>query len=328
MSLDEIRKLQGERKWLQFCNAIILACGSESIDELLSLYAAALPNIHPQSLTKVSLRLAEALDADRAIELLEATQNAVRNSVMYGEAFDTETTTLEIRRLLFLVEKNELSGVERRLYEWKHLEMEEITKSMYCFLGYKFYEKIGNVEGAFDHLFLYAKLNPDANVIDELLRYALLSREFYNFNSVAVLPNFESSRSKELKKLFLLFKDGDTNGLSKCSSDLERLFGDSAEMVREKIYIIGLLNICFSEPEKMVHFSRIEGELGISGEMATYVVLKSLGLGLIDGWINGENRILYFNGIVPRVLKAEEIERMKMKFESWRKRVEEVVKTL
>jgi 26S proteasome regulatory subunit N9 len=328
MVLEEIKKFQGERKWLQFCDCIADACSAVPRDELLKLYTASIPNIHPKSLTKATLLIIEGLPADRAIEILELTQNAIKDSIVYGGFFDKELMRLEIAKLLLLVERGELNGVEKRIYEWKGLEMDAVMKSTYHLLGFNFYTKLGDPDSAFDHLFIYAKHSPETNVMDKLLKHALLSKRFYDFNSIAALPRFESCKDRELKKIFLLSKNGDVSGLSKCGNTLSKIFGAHAEIVRQKVYIIALLNICFSAPEKMVPLDRITSDLEISEEMCGYIVLRSFGLGLIDGWIDGENKVLYFNGTVPRVLNAEEIKQMAGQFENWKNKVRDVVRRL
>ncbi|XP_015189401.1 PREDICTED: transcription elongation factor spt5-like [Polistes dominula] len=89
------------------------------------------------------------------------------------------------------------------------------------------------------------------------------------------------------------------------------MFGERKDVVKEKAYLIGLINLCFKETERKVTFEKINEELFIDEDKIHGFVLKAFGLGLLKGWIDECNNILYFNTILPRCLPNEELEKMR-----------------
>lgn len=328
MDIGEIKKLQAERRWLQLCSAVVASIDRCPATQLLELFMQSAANIHPKSSSEVFLALSERLSPEEAIGMLATGQDILDNAVLYSGAFENEKALLEIRRCLLLVELDRVKGVEKKLFEWKGLKMCRRMQAMYNLLGFRLYEKMQNIESAFAYLLQYVELCPDADVMDVLVQYALLSKDFFNFTSVASLPGFEAMKSKSLRMLLLLFRDGDIKGLEECDGTFVETFGDCSEVVREKIYMTALLNLCFAEPEKSIRLDVIESALHISPKICVYMVLKSFGLGLIKGWIDGEAQMLHFSSLLPRSLQPEELSRIRDKFDAWRQRVCEVVSML
>lgn len=328
MRLDEMEKFRAERKWFQLCNAIIDSVEEHPVDQLVNMFLDCVGQIHPKSSSEVFLLLAEKLPVEEGVRILTVGLESLDNVVMYSGGFEVEKASLEIKRCLLLIELGETKGIEKKLFEWKSLRMPKDVSIMYNLLGFRLYEKMQNVEGAFPYLFRYMELCPKSEMMDVLVRYGLLSREFFNFTSITSHPGFDGMRNKDLREILILFREGDIDGLEKYEKKFNGMFGGDSEGVREKMYITALLNLCFNEGERQIPFEKIEKSLNISSETSTYIVLKSFGLGLINGWIDGENRVLCFSGVCPRALQPGEISRIKDKFYSWEKRVHEVISML
>ncbi|KAG5859106.1 hypothetical protein KMI_09g15340 [Encephalitozoon hellem] len=328
MEFDRIRKLQGERKWLQFCSMIIDSMNTHPIDKLLDVFLESAGQVHPRSSYEVFLAFSERLAPEEGIRVLALGRNIIEGSLLYSEPFEVEKMLLDIKKCLLLVEINEIKGVEKMLFEWKGFKMPKNVRIMYNFLGFKFYQKIQNVEAAFSYLLRYVSLLGSEELIDTLVEYALLSKEFFNFTLITSLPGFSKMRNKDLKEIFMMFREGDIRGLEGKNDEFNKIFGDNASIVKEKAYVIALINICFAEAEKKISIKKIEESLKIPSKMVIYIVLKSFGLGLISGWINGEEGILYFDSLIPRALQKEEVVKLKEKYDVWEKKVQEVIAML
>ncbi|AFN84166.1 hypothetical protein EROM_111850 [Encephalitozoon romaleae SJ-2008] len=325
MEFDKIKKLQGERKWMQFCCMIIDSMNTHPIDKLLDVFLESAGQIHPRSSYEVFLAFSERLAPEEGIRVLAIGEDIIGGSVLYSELFEVEKMILEIKKCLLLIEINELKGIEKRLFEWKNLKMPRNVRIMYNLLGFKFYQKIQNVEAAFSHLLKYVNLSETEELMDTLVEYALLSKEFFNFTLIASLPGFDKMKNKNLKEIFMMFREGNVKGLEEKHNKLNEIFGSSADIIKEKAYMIALINICFSEVGKKVSIKKIEELLKIPSKMVIYIVLKSFGLGLINGWIDGEEGILYFDSLIPRALQKEEVVKLKEKYDIWEKKVQEVI---
>lgn len=328
MQIGEVEKLKNERKWSQLCDAIIESVDTNPIEQLVNIFLECVSQIHPKSSCGVFLMLSDKLPPEEGIKILTTGREMLDRIVLYSEDFDVEKAAIEIKKCLLLVELGELKGIEKKLFEWKSLKMPRSVSSMYNILGFRFYEKVQNVENALVYLLRYTELCPEEDTMDVLVRYALLSKDFFNFTSITSLPGFNTIKNKSLERIFLLFREGDIEGLKRNNEEFDKMFGDEANAVREKIYIVALLNLCFAEPSKKVHLEKIENSLNISNRMSVYIILKSFGLGLIEGWINGENRTMHFNSLIPRTLQIDEIARMKDRFNIWEHKVREVISIL
>ncbi|ADM12685.1 uncharacterized protein Eint_111860 [Encephalitozoon intestinalis ATCC 50506] len=328
MELNRIKELQKERKWMQFCNAIIDSMDSFPLNELLDAFLESAGQIHPRSSYEVFLAFSERLNPEEGIRVLALGEETIRNSVLYSETFEVEKMFLEMKRCLLLIEIGELRGIEKKLFEWKGFRMPKNVRIMYNFFGFKLYQKIQNVEEAFSHLLRYVNLSGSEELMDCLVEYALLSKEFFNFTLITSLPGFDKMNNRDLKEIFLMFREGNVERLEEKYGKFTEIFGSNADVVKEKAYMIALINICFSEAEKKVSIKKVEELLKIPNKMVIYIILKSFGLGLISGWIDGEKGILYFDSLIPRALQKEEIQKLKEKYEIWEGKVQEIVAML
>lgn len=328
MELDRVRQLQRERKWMQFCSLIIDCMGSSPMDKLLDIFLESAGQAHPRSSCEVFLAFAERLSPEEGIKVLAIGEKIIREAVLYSESFEVEKMLLDMRKCLLLVERGDLKGIEKKLFEWKGVKMARNVDMMYNLLGFKLYEKIQNIEVAFPYLLRYVRASESEDLVDTLVEYAMLSKEFFNFTLITSLPSFEKMKSSSLREIFVMFREGDIRELKNRHDKFTEIFRDRSEIVEEKIYMIALINICFSETEKRISIKKVEELLEISNKTAVYIILKSFGLGLIEGWMDGEKGILYFDCLVPRVLQTEEITKLKEKFNSWEQRVHEVISML
>ncbi|CAD26106.1 hypothetical protein [Encephalitozoon cuniculi GB-M1] len=328
MEFDRIRELQRERKWMQFCCAIVDSMDSLPTDKVLNIFLESAGQVHPRSSCEVFLMFSERLNPEDGIRILAIGEEIIRNTILYSEPFEVEKMLLEMKRCLLLVEINDLKGIEKKLFEWKSLKMPKNVRTMYNLLGFKLYQKIRNIEAAFTHLLKYINLSESEDLMDTLVEYAMLSKEFFNYTLITSLPGFNKMKNRELKEIFIMFREGNVKGLEKRYNKFTEIFGSYADIVKEKAYMIALINICFLEVEKKVSVKKIEELLEISNKMAIYIVLKSFGLGLISGWIDGEEGTLYFDSLIPRALQKEEIVKLKEKYDVWEKKVHEVIAML
>ena len=128
--------------------------------------------------------------------------------------------------------------------------------------------------------------------------------------------------------MFVLFREGNIDELERMNKKLVEKFETNSELVKEKMYMIALTNLCFAEREKKIPIRKIEEMLRIPRKIVIYIIMKSLGLKLICGWINGEEDALYFDSLAPRTLQPKEIMEIRGKFGRWRGRIHEVISML
>lgn len=328
MEIEKITKYKDQRKWAQFSRMIVKNVNDNNSQQLCTMFLDNIHQIHPKTITETALAMTGSLKPESAIELLNTAKEAIHTSILYSGNFELEVVSLEIVKSLILVEQGELEGIEKNIYGWKNLMMNERMLTMYNFLAFKFYDKIHNLENAFKYLFEYVKLNPEANLMEVLTMYSLVSYEFFNFTSISTLPGFEAVKEESLLKIFTAVQAGDISFITPNQKTLTDIFQNKAEIITEKVHMIALVNLCFYEPKKQLSFEAIEESLQIDSAKCNYYLLKALGLGLIKGWIDGGKRTLYFDSIAPRALNNDQILQMKSQFHDWKLRVKTIIKCL
>jgi hypothetical protein len=257
---------------------------------------------------------------------------------VYGKDHEYCLFLLEIKKCEYLIDSNVLCEVEKKIYEWKPLPMNKKASKMYHKICYKYYEIIGNNEDGFDSLIKYLDLlnieegEKTSNLAGKLVRFALLNKCVYNFTSVALHPIFPHLSDEGLKAIFLAYQNGDIHFVENNLSVIEERFPGYSSFLKEKIYLVALVNMSFYKAGGKLYFDEIQARLGIKEELVICILLKALGLNLIRGRINGEKRgringekkIITFTHVLPRVLSIEELKEMKKKFTQWRIKVNKV----
>ncbi|KAM0671845.1 hypothetical protein CWI42_121840 [Ordospora colligata] len=328
MGLEEIHELQRQRKWMQFCRLIMDSVDKISTEMLLGVFLESVNLIHPRTLCEVFLVLAAKLPPRDGVDLLNKGQETISSCVLYSEDFEAEKAMMEMKKCLLLIGMNEFKGIETRLFEWRRMKMTKDMQAMYNFVGFKLYQGIGNIEASFSHLLKYVKLTNASGLTDTLVEYGMLSKDFFNFTAITSLPCFSNIKSNDLREMFVLFREGNIDELEMMNKKLVEKFGTNSELVKEKMYMIALTNLCFAEREKKIPIRKIEEVLKIPRKVAIYIIMKSLGLKLICGWINGEEDALYFDSLAPRTLQPKEIMEIQGKLGRWRRRIHEVISML
>lgn len=311
--------LRNERKWYQFCKSICKEVNKENVSSIHDLYLESISQYHPLTISETTLIISQFLDTPKAIRLIDKSIEAIKDCNMYNGTFEIQVIHLEIQKHLFLVQAGEFEGVEKKLYGLKEMELPPRVYQLYNFLGFRYFEKTGNIDYSIGYLISYIELSKDESLYNTLARYTLISQNFFNFIKIYSLVEMDP----QLKEVYEVVQNGDTKRVE--SMNLKDLFGDSYKTVVEKTYFIGLINLCFEEKSRQIPLGKIQDGLGLKEEDIHPFLLRAFGLGLLKGWVDEKKKMLYFSTILPRTLPKEELEKMKEKYTAWKKRVTETL---
>ncbi len=314
-----MNNLKNERKWYQFCKSICREINKENAPGLHDSYLESISQYHPLTICETTLVISKFLDHPRAIALIDKSIEVIKECNMYNGTFEIQVIHLEIQKHLFLVESGEFEGVEKKLYELKKMELPPSVYQIYNYLGFRYFEKTGNVDYCIKYLISYIELSKDESLYNTLARYTLISQTFFNFIKIYSLVKMDEG----LKEVYEAVQNGETKKVE--GMNLKGLFGDSYRTVIEKTYFIGLINLCFEEKSRQVSLGKLQEGLGLSEEDIHPFLLRAFGLGLLKGWVDEKKKILYFSTILPRTLPKEELEKMKEKYTTWKKKVSETI---
>lgn len=331
MSLDRLRSLADSRKWYDFAELIKEDVASGiTPEELVStseLLIKHIQKMHPISICSITVALVSTMEPLKASGLLDAAIAAI-HSISLDENYLQELYFLEMHKCMMDIRLERLEDIESRLIAWESSKLSDENFSLLRLVAGEFYESIGNIEDAQKEYLMHAKLTKKVVDIEKLLRLSLLSKTFFDFSSVAAFREFDMLEdSSDLKELFLWFQKGDLSKIGR-SELFDVLKVSNIEDIRDKIYLINIVMICFRSERKFVYFDTFLSELVIDEVTLLGLLLKALGINIITGWIDSEQRRLFFDRVIPRALNLDELTRVKCKFVEWRKRVGEVIEAI
>lgn len=331
MSLDRLRSLASSRKWYDFSELIkediAEGISPEELGTIVELLGKHMQKMHPITISTTSVALASMMEPQKALDLFDAAISAI-TSIPSDENYLQELDFLRMHKCRASIKLGQLEDTESQIIAWKSSKLSDENFCLLQLVAGEFYESIGNIEDAQEEYLTHAKLTQKVIDIEKLLRLSLLSRTFFDFSSITALREFDMLEdSNSLKALFQWFQKGD---LSKIDSNelFDTLRVDNIEDIRDKIYLINIVMICFRSEQKFVYFDTFIAELAIDEITLLSLLLKALGINIITGWIDSEQRKLFFDRVIPRALSLDELSRMKCKFVEWRRRVGEVIKAV
>ncbi|KAF9758203.1 26S proteasome non-ATPase regulatory subunit 13 like protein A [Nosema granulosis] len=316
--MSYIISLKKSRKWFQFCKEVSATINNQNKEEVLNLYLESISQYHPLTIAETTLKICKVV---HSIALLEKSIDTIKECSMYQGDFSVQIIHLEIQKNLFRVEEGDFEGIEKHLFELKTSQKDLPTRvvEIYHFLGFKYFEKTGNLEYAINHLVSYVELSKDETVYSTLARYTLVSPTFFNFLKIYSIIS-STSTGDLYTDIYEIVQNGDTKKILEKKKYLEDTFGEDSRNIIEKTHFIKLINLCFKEKSRQISLEKLQEDLGT--EIHSFL-LRAFGLGLIKGWVDGN--ILYFSTILPRTLPTEELEKMKEKYSNWRKKVGETI---
>lgn len=331
MSLDRLRSLANSRKWYDFTELIkeeaARGIHPEQLASVVELLHGYIQKIHPISISSTAIALASVVSPQEASDLLDAAIEAIHSTSLNEDDYLQELNSLRMHKCMVDIKLGRLEDIESQLIAWKSSKLSDENFSLLHLVAGQFYESTGDTENAQEQYLAHAKLTKSVIDIEKLLRLSLLSKTFFDFSSVAAFKEFDTLENKGLKLLFSCFQKGDLSRIDK-SQLLDILKVDNIDYIRDKIYLVNIMMICFRSEEKFVHFDTFISELAIDEVTLLGLLLKALGINIITGWVDSEQRMLFFDKVIPRALGSDEFARMKCKFTEWRERIGKVIRAI
>lgn len=168
---------------------------------------------------------------------------------------------------------------------------------------------------------------------------ALLSEETFNFGRVLNSPVFISFLKKTHPWLIQwvdICNEGNVSAFEDFwvahedkIKQIPELF-TAAAALRRKVQLMALLHLVFYAPfnERVFPFSTIAARCCVDEKGAELLVLEALAQGIIRGRIDGLLKTVHIGWVEPRVLNLKEVRALSEHVSSWRRNVEDMVKSM
>lgn len=351
MSIEGLQKLCDARRWFDCSEKIVeMAAGPLSGDEAAAvarILDAAILRMHPSSSSATVAALVPHLPLGDAVGLLSRTHAAISSQGMTDDSYMNELASVGMQICLCKIKSGEAEDRETEILGWKKIYEQggDVARPglspenyrLLQYVAYHFYALISNVEEAQAYLFSYTALSGDAGLLERLVKLSIVSKTFFDFSSVIELDGFDGLSDQGLADLLVAFQRGDFAQIEKkkrqVAAVVEEIAGpDLAQEymghVAEKVYLVSILNICFEAEHKCVPLDRFVTELRIDESHLVALLLRALGIGLISGWVDSRERMLFYDRVAPRSLCEEDISRMRNRFVLWRDRVARAIASI
>ncbi|KAI4291785.1 26S proteasome regulatory subunit N9 [Pancytospora philotis] len=351
---EKFAKLYKERKWYDCTEYIkelakVQAIGAQDAGEMGKALTDVMKRMHPRTSASTLTLLASFMETGAAVELLNTAASVILGQMDDDPRYTSELIDVQSRLCYYRIKQGELDERESEILGWLAVyDTDESNTStvpysqenhlFLHFLAYSFYTAIGNAELAQFYLLAYVEKSGDHSVLLPLVQLSVISESFFNFHAVSSLEGFNQLQDPALKKLFFSFQSGDIkqvrSGKKQITQILQAIKGErpsdeTVAKIIEKVYLVNILKICFSSPQKFVPFETFMTEMHLDDcNYLIALLLQSLGNGLVSGYIDSETQRLYFDRLIPRTLSDEDLAEMKGNFSAWRKRVSQAYRQI
>lgn len=321
----ELKELAQERKWYDFTEKIkselSRGANAKEAEQMAETFGQYISKIHPLSIVSTVVSLFPHLHPTKAVDLIEKSISIISSS---ETNYSQELVCLKLYRCIGYVKMNNFEDIESQLIFLKNSAISNENLNFLLLVASSYYEAIGNIENAQEYLFRHAKETGFLENPERLVILSILSKTFFDFAAVSSFNEFKLIKDENLKKLFILFQEGDMAGIEPKTA-CALLGVESIDFLKEKIYLVNILKICFQSEQKFVFFEQLIECLKMDEQTVICLLIRALGLNIINGWIDSEQRIFYFNSVLPRALSASELQKLKFKFIEWRAKVDRVL---
>jgi hypothetical protein len=329
--IELLKTLQSQRKWYDCSECIkdIVKSSDHSkyTVEMLTVFKNILPSMHTETAVDTAIALSSIVAPKDALSILQNTLGMCmkKDTTKYFQPI----AKIGMNICLTNISLGNFENIEKMIIQWKNSVLTNCNFILLHFLGFKFYEGIGNLENSHEYFIKYVSLSGDVHNIEKLVRLSLLSKNFYDFSYISNLEEFSSLSQKNIE-LKLLFEDFQRGHFEKINNQrIEAVLEcRNPEAVREKVYLVNIINICFDAADKMVNFDVFTARMNIDSNYLLYLLMKALGAKLVTGWIDSEKNTLFFDRVMPRSLSKDEISKMKEKFCEWSNRVQRSIELM
>lgn len=330
--LNELKKLESERKWFDLTeyikHGLTHSSTKKDLDLVISILLNNISKIHPISLTSVIVALFPHITPVKASELIYTCVSTLEAGSVLETNYGQEIITLKLYFYIAAIKQSQLEDIEAQLISLKNSRISNENFNLLYLVAALFYETLGNYEEAQEYLFLHAKQTGTVYDIEKLVELSIRSTTFFDFSAISSFTEFNGMKNTSLKNLFLGFQEANISNIKK-KDILNILKISDVEQITVKIYLLKITRICFKSENKFVTFDQLIQELQVDEPTLIKLLLRAMGLKVIrGGWIDSEQRVLFFDGVLPRALTDEEFQKMKTRFTELRGRVEKVIGVL
>ncbi|KRH94132.1 26S proteasome regulatory complex, subunit RPN9/PSMD13 [Pseudoloma neurophilia] len=300
--MEQLNQLLEDRKWYNaylYLNSLDESQYTEKlVDSFLNKTIPLASQLYPLSLTqtviKVTKKYSQRLDA--LIEL----ESKIEESIFKEKAHKDSLILLKIAITEMFFETNK--NIESQIYELKAMDLNQEQQQAFDHLALRYFEKCGNS----DEAYLCSKR---LNFSEKMAENALHAR------NVFFLPELDEKESA----LYKAVREGNYSYVLKSKTE-------NLDFILEKTYIIKMLDICRNQKE--IDLIKLGKDLNLEQNSLLLLLIKAIGLNIIDGKINGVKNLLeIFNVNLQTVAKADLTE-IKEQFEAWRDRVDEIIRVM
>lgn len=358
-SKETLEEFYKQKLWYNIC-VYIQEYSNTNLNDCLDCYKSyVLPNetrIYYKNYCDTTLILANLLQPNESQQVVLMAINEMHKNEFINDDKERSLLKLLIKIHENKIYLNEIDEIEKFIYEIKNKIMDKETKNNYFKLCYKYYESKKDFDEAYENLKKYLECkNENTEEVNEnksftfydeeiknkkypnnyedtkellatkLVKFSLLSTKVYNFTEIFCNKIYKYLNDENLKIIFEKIMSGDFEFVLNNKNMFESLFPNNFELLKEKVYLVGFINLCFYRNDKYIGINEIKNYLKLEREFVFFIIMKALGLELIKGIIDGENDVLKLTYVIPRILNREEIDELKRKCEIWKMKIGNVI---
>lgn len=159
---------------------------------------------------------------------------------------------------------------------------------------------------------------------------ALTGKGVYNFGEVVhnnklILDVLNGTENEYLVKLMQASAEGDVDALEQVSKNYASAISKQpalvsrADVVKEKITLLALVNMVFERPssERTLSFEEIALKTKMPIDQVELIIMRALSLGLIKGSMDEVEQTVDVTWVMPRVLDEERMRQLASRFGEW-----------
>lgn len=202
------------------------------------------------------------------------------------------------------------------------------------------YHKImGTPEAFYREALLYLNYTPLSNLsaarkyqlATDVCLAAVTGEGVFNFGDIATHAILECLKETEMRWLFDLmtvFANGDVvkfreitkpGGVNETAIAQQGILIQRAELVKEKMTLLALVNMVFERPsaERTLSFGDVAARTGVEPDKVEWVIMRALSLGLIKGSMDQIDETVTVSWVMPRVLDKMQLTALAGRFADW-----------
>merc|ERR1712038_459064 len=214
-----------------------------------------------------------------------------------------------------------------------------IVHSAYYECAMTYRKAVGPPEAFYKEAISYLHYTPLQSITPPSAQYALATdlslaaltgKGVYNFgevvhNNKVILDVLMGTENEYLVKILQASAEGDVAVLERLSDEYAPSIAkqpallNRADVVKEKITLLALVNMVFERPssERTLSFGDIASVTKLPLEQVELMIMRALSLGLIKGSMDEVDQTVDVTWVMPRVLDEENMRQLAQRFGEW-----------